>query len=194
MRRKFALLPVLFVLPLAACGVRPTQAAPSPTVAPSPAVAPSPTVAAAPPVSPEKVATASPASTKKPVDKARASGSGDPRWGTQYAELASSKAATRQITYNLVLWYDGAQAVKACAEDGVQPAENDYCTGYYIRDHNPQLRTLTVDPDAPVRMNVNGEMQRVTLNRFLGQVTRGMVIRFTVDANRIVQLDQIYLP
>jgi hypothetical protein len=52
-----------------------------------------------------------------------------PRWGTQYAILKSSKLSTRQITYDLIEWYDGKQAVKACAEDGKKPAENDYCEG-----------------------------------------------------------------
>jgi hypothetical protein len=89
---------------------------------------------------------------------------------------------------------DGKQAVKACAEDHVKPAENDYCSGWYIRNHNTRPRTLTVYPDAPIRMTVLGEMKPVTLERFLSQVDNGNVIRFDIDANRIMKLEHIYLP
>ena len=124
---------------------------------------------------------------------AKQSGSGNPRFGTQYAILKASQLSTRQITYDLIEWYDGKEAVTACAEDGVKPAENDYCVGYYIRNNNKQLRTLTVDPDAPIRMAVNGEMKSVDLETFLGEV-RGQVITFDIDGGRIVKLDHVYLP
>jgi hypothetical protein len=197
MRRQLALVPILFLLPLAACGVRTddtTAAAPPATATTAPTRTASP---AARPAVPNQPAGTTPAGTTTKVvrvAKAKASGSGDPRWGTQYAELKSSKLSTRQITYNLILWYDGREAVKACAEDHVKPAENDYCTGYYSRDNNPKLRTLGVYPDAPIRMMVTGEMKRVDLKTFLANVVDGSIIRFSIDANRIMKLDQVFLP
>ena len=192
MRRQLALIPIL-LLPVAGCGGRTdgarAGAAPAETTTTPTVAAPTSKPVTKPPAKP------TPTTTKiSTVSKAKPSGSRDPRWGTQYAFLRSSKPATRQITYDLIEWYDGKQAAKACAEDHVKPAENDYCSGWYIRNHNKRLRTLTVYPDAPIRMTVLGEMKPVTLERFLSQVDNGNVIRFDIDANRIMKLEHIYLP
>ena len=185
----------------AACGdgraTAPRAAAP-PAAAP-PAAAPPAAVAApaSPSPSPPAGASAStpaPSSASRRGNSAKPSGSGDPRSGTQYAILKSSRLSTRQITYDLIEWFDGEQAVKACAEDGEKPADNDYCTGYYVRNNNSKLRTLTVDPGAPIRMLVDGEMTSVDLRTFLGAVGNGNVIRFDVDAARIVAIEHVYLP
>jgi hypothetical protein len=192
MRRQLPLI-ALLLLPLAGCGSHtggttggavPATTTTAPTAAvgtTSPVGRPSKT----PTLTPTKVSTAS---------RAKPSGSRDPRWGTQYAFLRSSKLATRQITYDLIEWYDGKQAVKACAEDRVKAAENDYCLGWYIRNNNKRLRTLTVYPDAPIRMMVNGEMKSVDLATFLSEVGNGNVIRFDIDANRIMKLEHVFLP
>jgi len=192
MRRQFALIAILLVLPLAACGGRTdgtTAAAPSAetTTAPTDAAAPTSKPVAKPPKKP--------AGTSTKVSEAKPSGSGDPRWGTQYAILKSSKLSTRQITYDLIEWYDGKEAVKACAEDGEKPAENDYCEGYYVRNNNKKLRTLTVHPDAPIRMNVTTDyLKSVDLKTFLSEVSTGNVIPYDIDANRILKYDHIYTP
>jgi hypothetical protein len=193
MRRHLALVAILLLLPLAACdgrtygtiGQAPTAEPTAPTVAAAPASTP----ATRPPNE------ASPTTTRaSTVSKAKPSGSSDPRWGTQYAFLRSSNVSTRQITYDLIEWYDGKQAVKACAEDGVTTTENDHCVGWYIRNHNKKLRTLTVYPDAPIRMMVAGQMRSVDLETFLSQVDNGNVIRFDIDANRIMTLEHVFLP
>ena len=191
MRRQLALIAIFLVLPLAACGGRTddTTAAAPPAEATTPSI-----VAAAPTSKPATKPPTKPTGTGTKVSKAKPSGSGDPRWGTQYAILKSSKLSTRQITYDLIEWYDGKQAVKACAEDGKKPAENDYCEGYYVRNNNKKLRTLTVYPDAPIRMYVRTDMKSVDLKTFLSQVSNGNVIRFDIDANRITRLEHIYTP
>ena len=126
-------------------------------------------------------------------DEAKPSGSRYDNWGTQYALLKSSNPSTRRITYDRIEWYDGKQAVKACAEDGEKPAENSYCEGYYIRNNNKKLRTLTVYPDAPIR-TAQGGWKSVDLETFLSEVHTDAVIRFDIDANRIMKLDHVYLP
>jgi hypothetical protein len=195
MRRRLALIPILLLLPLAACSGRSDNttagAAPAGTAsAPTAAATPTSTSATNPPARP------TPTTTKvENVAKARPSGSGNPAWGTQYAILKSSNLSTRQITYDLIEWYDGEEAVKACAEDGEKPAENSYCEGWYIRNNNKKLRTLTVYPDARIRINVTTDyMKSVDLKTFLSKVDTGNVIRFDIDANRIMKLDHIYLP
>ena len=194
MRRLLALIPILLLLPLAGCGGR-TEG----TVGEAPTAqnTTAPTVAAAPTSTPVTRAPENPTPTGTKVSnvaKAKPSGSGDPRWGTQYAILKSSNLSTRQITYDLIEWYDGKEARKACAEDGRKPAENDYCQGWYIRNNNKKLRTLTVDPDASIRMPVAGETKPVDLKTFLSKVDNGNVIRFDIDANRIMKLEHVYLP
>ena len=195
MRRQLALIPILFLLlPLAACdgrtnGTRGETPTAETTIAPTVTAAPTSEPVTGPSTGPI------PTGTKvSQVSKATPSGSRDPRWGTQYAILRSSRLSTRQITYDLIEWYDGKEAVQACAEDGVKPAENDYCVGWYIRNNNKQLRTLTVYPDAPIRMTVAGEMKPVDLTTFLSKVDNGNVIRFDIDANRIMKLEHVYLP
>lgn len=200
MRRRLAIIPILLLLSwLGACGGRTDGASgAAPTAAPTIVVNPDTEMATTPPTGPTGTGTtvteAEPTATGTTVAKAEPSGSGDPRWGTQYAFLTTSELSTRQITYDLIEWYDGEEAAKACAEDGEEPAENDYCVGYYIRNNNKKLRTLTVYPDAPIHLTVLGEMKSVDLKTFLGEVGSGNVIRFDVDANRIMKLEHVYLP
>jgi hypothetical protein len=191
MRRRLALIPILFLLPLAACGDRTDGTT---ATAPAPDTTTAPTAAGAPASEPAAKPAEKPAPAGTTGSKAKPSGSTDPRWGTQYALLESSTLSTRQITYDLIEWYDGKEATKACAEDGEKPAENGYCDGYYIRNNNTKLRTLTVYPDAPIRMMVAGEMKSVDLETFLSGVDAGNVIRFDIDANRVMKLEHVYLP
>jgi hypothetical protein len=193
MRRLLALIPIV-MLPLTACGGRTAGTLGG---APTAEATTAPTVTAtltSTPVSGPSTEAAPTGTTVATVSKAKMSGSRDPRWGTQYAILKSSTLSTRRITYDLIEWYDGEQAGKACAEDGVKPAENDYCVGWYIRNNNTKLRTLTVHPDAAIRMSVAGEMKSVDLKTFLSRVDTGSVIRFDIDANRIMKLEHVYLP
>ncbi|BCJ39971.1 hypothetical protein GCM10010168_28300 [Actinoplanes ianthinogenes] len=193
MSRRLALIPILFLLPLAGC----TGKSGSGTAAPPAAATTATPATSAAPVSNSKKPTStssSAAPNKAGANKAKQSGSGDPAFGDQYAFLRSGKASTRQVTYDLVEWYEGKEAVKACAEDGETGTENDHCTGWYIRNHNTKLRTLTVDPDALIGMMGDGEMKKVDLKTFLSDVPPDSVISFRIDANRIVRLEQIYLP
>ena len=43
-------------------------------------------------------------------------------------------------------------------------------------------------------MMVAGEMKPVSLETFLSKVDNGNVIRFDIDANRIMKLEHVYLP
>ena len=112
-------------------------------------------------------------------------------FGTQYAFVRSADLADRRITFDLVEYYEGKAAVRECREDGEQPAENDWCTGWYIRNNNMRLRTLTVHPDAPLTLAQGGT---VDLKAFVAAVRDGRLISFDVDANRIMSAREIYTP
>jgi hypothetical protein len=183
------LIPSALLLSLGACAVPTTSTTPpagSPEQ-PAPARAPDPAPA---PAHTTKKPTAPKTTNPPKVSKAKHAGSNDPRFGTQYALLKAGKLSTAQIIYDLVYWYDGKQAVKACKEDGERPSENDYCTGWYYRNNNPKLRTLTLDPDAPIRI----DDERVSLRTFLRDIPWDAVIKFDVDGGRIMKLERVYLP
>ncbi|MFC4065178.1 hypothetical protein [Actinoplanes subglobosus] len=110
--------------------------------------------------------------------------------GPQYAFVKSVDPATRKLTYDLVEWFEGKAAVKACADDGEKPAENDWCVGYYIRNKNTKVRTATVASGAEIRVVDLGELTKATL----GKVEPDMLLRLEIDGDVISAADQIYLP
>jgi hypothetical protein len=56
-------------------------------------------------------------------------------------------ASQSGIEFDLACWFTGEAAVEAAAEDGAEsPPPNDY----YVRDDNPQIRSLPVSPDTEV--------------------------------------------
>jgi hypothetical protein len=67
---------------------------------------------------------------------------GDGRW---FGYVDSADAAA--IEFDLACWFSGDGAILAAAEDGEEsPPPNDY----YIRNFNPQLRTISVGSMADV--------------------------------------------
>lgn len=65
--------------------------------------------------------------------------------GEWYGVLVSASAST--IEFDLACWFTGQSAVEAAAEDGAEsPPPNDY----YVRNDNPQIRSLPVSPDTEV--------------------------------------------
>jgi len=56
-------------------------------------------------------------------------------------------ASQSGIEFDLACWFEGESAVEAAAEDGAEsPPPNDY----YVRDDNPQIRSLPVSSDTEV--------------------------------------------
>jgi hypothetical protein len=50
------------------------------------------------------------------------------------------------IEFDLACWFTGEAAVVAAAEDGAEPPPNDY----YVRNENPQVRSLSVSGETEV--------------------------------------------
>ncbi|MGH8941238.1 MAG: hypothetical protein ACRDWF_00320 [Acidimicrobiia bacterium] len=58
------------------------------------------------------------------------------------------------IEFDLACWFEGESAVEAAAEDGAEsPPPNDY----YVRNDNPQIRSLPVSPDTEVTWYPTGD-------------------------------------
>jgi hypothetical protein len=68
--------------------------------------------------------------------------------GTQYGYLTAVDSAARTVTFDKVEWFTGAAARKACRADGVRIGDGAMCNDYYIRNHNPKLRTAPIAPGA----------------------------------------------
>ena len=63
-------------------------------------------------------------------------------------------ASLSGIEFDLACWFEGESAVEAAAEDGAEsPPPNDY----YVRNDNPQIRSLPVSPDTEVTWYPTGD-------------------------------------
>jgi hypothetical protein len=71
--------------------------------------------------------------------------------GEWYGVVAS--ASESGIEFDLACWFTGEAAVIAAAEDGAEPPPNDY----YVRNENPQLRSLSVFAETEVTWYPTGD-------------------------------------
>jgi hypothetical protein len=177
MRRRLVLVP--FLLLPAACGDQTGGPTSAPTTAPAEPAAATTTAATAGATPP---ATATPTATAATASPAVS--------GPQVAFIKKVDPATRELTYDLVEYFAGKAAVKACADDGEGPAENDWCVGYYIRNNNAKLRTVKFAPGAEIRVVDLGELKKAEL----GQLEGGMLLRFEIESGSITDAEQIFLP
>jgi hypothetical protein len=72
--------------------------------------------------------------------------------GTHYGYVTAVDEAARTITFDKVEWFTGAAARKACKTDGVPIGDGASCNDYYIRNHNPKLRTAPLSPAAKLSL------------------------------------------
>ena len=71
--------------------------------------------------------------------------------GEWYGVVVS--ASPSGIEFDLACWFTGEAAVTAAAEDGSEPPPNDY----YVRNDNPQIRSLPVSSEIEVVWYPNGD-------------------------------------
>ncbi|MBB4764997.1 hypothetical protein ACFQFC_12375 [Amorphoplanes digitatis] len=186
------------LLPLAACGHstgagKPADAAPGSTqaVGAAPTGSRAPEGTTAPGATPAGRSSASTPTPGTPTDAA------DQLTGTQHAYLKAADTAKGTITFDLVEWFEGKAAANACKADGVEPAENDWCTGWYIRNNNKKVRTYPVAPGASLRIvgTTGTDLADADLKKFRATLlSTGRVFVFTVKAGQITKADEIYTP
>jgi len=62
-------------------------------------------------------------------------------------------ASPSGIEFDLACWFTGEAAVLAAAEDGAEPPPNNY----YVRNENPQIRSLSVSAETDVTWYPTGD-------------------------------------
>jgi hypothetical protein len=176
----------------AACGGIPPSAPPAPS-APAP-TQPSSAPAKPPPPSP------SPSPSPKSDKGVKTEKQRLPRtpeqpatnlFGTRYAYVTSSRG--NRVTFDLVEFYGGKAATKACAEDGVTSREGVWCAEYYIRNKNPRLRWLGADPAGRYRLIGDGDWVTVSMDKFLRRV-RGTdrLVKLSIDGGRLLGAEEMW--
>jgi hypothetical protein len=128
---------------LSGCGgdkpAQPAAAAPATTAA-APAAGAAGTSGKTPAPMKELAKKADPAKTKQAEASAKLAD------GTYPAYLSSVNASAGTVEIDIVQFFEGQKAVEAARQDNSAADIGD--DDYYIRNANPRLRTLALDPDA----------------------------------------------
>ena len=121
--------------------------------------------------------------------------------GRYAVRITGVDPAARRITVDVIQIFFGADAARAAREDGAAevPPPNDV----WIRNTNPQLRTLPVAKGAPITVNVHGAVESGSATRdipwTLAQLDAAShpaygVFWVTVRNGQVVRIAEQYLP
>jgi hypothetical protein len=99
--------------------------------------------------------------------------------GEWYGVVAS--ATPSGIEFDLACWFTGEAAVAAAAEDGAEPPPN----AYYVRNDNPQIRSLPVSSETEVVWYPTGDPASEVAGPFTdwvdGATSRGLFFGVWLD-------------
>lgn len=120
--------------------------------------------------------------------------------GEVYGLINSVDVSKGQISFDKVDWFTGADAVKACAEDGVTGSGDNRCTTWYFRKTNPELRTVAVSPSAAIsvifysRAGVQEQSSDLAglRDKTLGVGAGPFVLQ--VDNGQVTSIKEVFLP
>jgi hypothetical protein len=132
--------------------------------------------------------TGTPTGTAQPSPEAETIGSGG---GSYYALVDRADPRRARLTVDVVQFFTGAPAARACAQDGVPDQHGALCHAYYVRNRSRRLSTLTVRPDAAVTAGCDG--RRSSTFRSAPPAPHHLV-RLTVARGVAVRIDEICLP
>jgi hypothetical protein len=127
-----------------------------------------------------------------------ATGGGTHNGELPHALLSSVDPVHRTVTFDLLEWFTGKQAVAACKADGVHDTDDDRCVGWYFRNRSKELRTVPVAADA--RLRVFGEEDTMhyvdaDLATFAKRLAgTGRQFTFEMADGKITRADEFYLP
>lgn len=115
--------------------------------------------------------------------------------GENYGFVTAVDVAAAQITLDRISWFTGADAVQACADDGVTARDNNWCTGYYYRNNNPALRVVSVSPDAKITTLDGAQSVPSDLATVAARIAAlQSAYRLVVTNGTVTVLEEIYQP
>jgi hypothetical protein len=109
--------------------------------------------------------------------------------GTYYAIVDRADPRHATLTVDVVQFFTGAAAARACAQDGIPDQHGALCHAYYIRDRSRRQQTLPIRPDAPVTAGC-GDAGSPTSRT----VAPGRLVRLTIAHGVVTRLDETCLP
>jgi hypothetical protein len=143
---------------------------------------------AAPPASDRAAAstdTARPGPTPDPeAETIRATG------GSYYAQVERVDPRDATLTVDVLQFYSGAAAARACAQDGVPDQGGALCHAYYIRNRSGRLDTVRVLPDAVIIVGCGAA--RSSSSHALPGPDR--LVRLTIAGGTARRVEQVCLP
>ncbi len=120
--------------------------------------------------------------------------------GEHYAFLKDVDPNRAVVTFDVVQWFVGAAAAKACREDGNE-APIAACNMVYTRNNNPLLRIMEVAPGATItkwqstgRGVVEGVPSTLSELRGIFISNPNSYYRVVIDRNRITAIHQVFVP
>jgi hypothetical protein len=135
---------------------------------------------------PSTLTPGTPTGTARPTPEAETIGAGG---GTYYGLVDRADPRHATLTIDVVQFFTGAPATRACAQDGVPDQHGLLCHAYYVRDRSLRLSTLSVRPDA-VTTRCGGRSS--TFRN--APPARHQLVRLRVARRVVTRLDEICLP
>ena len=127
--------------------------------------------------------------------------------GRHIVYLKTVDPSRRTIRFDLLQFYGGDDALREAAKDHPEASPEQVRqwvpNGYYIRNVNPRLRTLSVPSDAPITVitlawgnghNSSEEHIPVTLTKLATYMPTGAPFSITVRHGQVVKLAEIFVP
>jgi hypothetical protein len=117
--------------------------------------------------------------------------------GQVFALVTAVDPASRTLTVDVVQWFTGAAAGAACAADGVTGTDNNRCTGWYLRNDNSALRTVSVSDGASftlISSSANLGDDLAALRQQVEAMYGGGLYELQVTNGWVTAVTGIYLP
>ena len=114
--------------------------------------------------------------------------------GEWYGVVVS--ASPSGIEFDLACWFTGEPAVAAAAEDDAEPPPNDY----YVRNDNPQIRSLPVSSETEVLWYPTGDPASESIVTFSdwvdGVTSRGLLFGVWLDVidGEVLRIREQWVP
>ncbi len=116
--------------------------------------------------------------------------------GSYYVLVERADPSRSTLTVDVVQFFSGAAAARACAQDGVPDQRGALCHDYYIRDRSSRLWTVPVGTaaDLVVRDGGCGRARSTTLRGIAAELGRHRLFRLHVNGGLGTAVDEACTP